>query len=1616
MANPNLEAAALQAGITGKKKEQVDGLSKLLDSHKALLSLPETQAKAAFEAKPADQQAAHAALFGGNKSPVGWLGDAAHYMGNAVKETIAFPFKVLNEVSDFMTRVYRTGAIAVDQGVDLGKAFAIAGDNGNKVFNPGRIEDATKIYGNDVMSVAMKVAGGMLLSDVIATGSEAEKEIASIAVQKKDKDYLLNDAIAAAEAAKYSPGRQLANLILPGSVEGKGALYKGISGIGDAGYRIFADPTLALGKAKKAYDAGDFLLFRLLGKENKTYGRDLMASAGIPQQIDRIFSNPRTVTLFDQYGEALGKLKAARDAKDRVAGAEAIRQAKILIPEFGDEGINVLMNAGVRNADTARNYLGNHADVKSILSGQAGRKTVLVPTMTPARAIRVAAFTTADKVFNIDKVGQAIVKAIYGAEGPEMDVIGGLTGEGTRERIGILESAVGRRRGKDLGGIVRYTDNQISGRIDRFARKFTTIPFFENGYFDVMGKGAEDKIYQLATLGNSRYHSRIIREAFAAGDEGQRRQIFTGLWDTIVEIRQVTRSAEGKAFRDTFSGNGLDYKYGADVLVKKLGPDGKPLIDELGNEIIEKRNYADFNGQQLALHGYQLSTSIAVPSIIDLDRLSAHSGIINRLVGISHQKWAERLTSNWVIGTLAGPKFPVRNAGEDLMIHLAVGDSPWGIVKGRMLSTQLRKFREAEAGLTKEQRDLGQKIADLKAAGDLNLVPDLQKELRSLEGKKIKFYESRLGFVNRIVGRADVKEFQAKIAEAGDNVEEVRKIMAEAMIRNKLTSRVLSNTDKKYIEEFGQFGHTNEVLDSVGEGSKNTLRGGDYSIQASNDARQYGKLRAIEYNGQTLKQSGSAFADYNPVATERARLGWLVKLAIHTNDEIDSILVKNLDNKEKAINDLLEHFKENPELVARFQSMRGGLATQYEHAERAYLDTLNTFSKNDGTLNEDLWRKIRTEGPDGEIRLSTKNLSVDDLPKKTDPELHPKFISGPELIPVGDGNSMTANIVNQLWDYMGEANSRFSREALVFDSMLDIRKQMDDSGLAQRIYKEMTFGKQGEALDKAHVLAMRHITSIAEDLAKDKVLAFVDNPEVRSQLAMSGRNFARFYRATEDFYRRIYRTVKYNPEAIARASLTYEGIAHSGFVHTDANTGEQYFVYPGLTPVYKVMNKLMRAFGVGDAFKAPMPVDFSGNLKMITPSLNPDSLFPTFAGPIAAVPIKVLGNLVPQVKDLEQYLSGQYSVDQPLISAILPAHVNRLFQALNTDERNSQAASASRKAATYLEATGHGLKPTIDPVTGEELPPSPAELADYQTKLQASTFTVLGLRFLFGFVAPASPSVTIKSEMEDWVKNNGEVSYKSVFNNLRSKYPDINTAAKEWIRLFPDQMPYTISESESTVVAAVNAVGDAATWIDQNGDILKKYKEAGAFLIPNAGSFDFNAYKLLFKSGLKTNKTLTDFVAQVSSAKDKQIYYQKKDEYDQQMIYVTSTELKRQIRDEWQSWSDQFKAARPSLQEDLSSGSAKAVQRTRALDDLRNMLKDESVKANPKVQKILKSMLETYDSYVAQRDLSTFSGTGNTQDYKDLLRTSTQETLQAIAGTDSNALAAYNSLFAPLFR
>jgi hypothetical protein len=102
---------------------------------------------------------------------------------------------------------------------------------------------------------------------------------------------------------------------------------------------------------------------------------------------------------------------------------------------------------------------------------------------------------------------------------------------------------------------------------------------------------------------------------------------------------------------------------------------------------------------------------------------------------------------------------------------------------------------------------------------------------------------------------------------------------------------------------------------------------------------------------------------------------------------------------------------------------------------------------------------------------------------------------------------------------------------------------------------------------------------------------------------------------------------------------------------------------------------------------------------------------------------------------------------------------------------------------TYLEAGGHGLVQKYETVNGQEVPIafSAAELEDYRVRLKNTTLGILGMRVVYGFTAPATAQVQLKSEMADWVRDNGESSFKQTWYGLLDMYGYYDTAMTECV-------------------------------------------------------------------------------------------------------------------------------------------------------------------------------------------------------------------------------------------
>lgn len=1562
----NLNAAAFAAGLSDAERAEIEALNKTLGIHRELSNLPANVATQAYNSKtPAQQQALKKAA-GESPESRGWLGTTWHYTGGAL-------LTGLQELSDLTTRAYRFGRLDIDalekqkpgtqfQGLSGFKnAWDAANDKGDRVFDPNRIEKARKRHGNAQVDVAIRIASGEGLDKIIAEGTEEEKQIARIA-QKGYKSGELDasgfqDVLDSVNAAKYSPGRDVANAVLPGQLEGSGLFYKPISGTIDAAWRILADPTLVLGKVKRAWDAKKYALDIVIG-QNK---------------VDQVFANPKVANFWNTYGSELDKLNKAKSAGNTVEAVAATNNLKRLAPEFGPAVVNSFLKADVPVTDalTAKAFFQNAKQTEEIFKGSVGRKRVLMPRLDIARQTRVNIATTANKVFDLDRIGPKFVDNLFfGApatdDGVAETIING------QKTISDIVKADSKSK-----GVARFSTAMVQKRIDNFKRRFENIPFFDGDVLDVTAKDAGTKIYQLARLTLPQRESKLIAQAFDNSPVGRKKEIFYGLQGTILDIRGASATKEAR-----------------EVAQRALGKT---------NAIYAARNADGYNpsmladGESIGLIPSDFSNFVTTLSVKDIDRLSARSGLVQRMFGFAHSDWVDKMTGYWSFLTLAGPRYALRNATEDLLVHLAIGESPWGLATGKGLSTRLRTARQMEKGLT-----------------------DLQKSAAN-----------PLGGVMRFINKSEAENYTKAIDEAAGDIKKIRTITANALNEGKMArfyNRTglgkLTKEDRELLSEQILYGDLDNALADVVEGGRNAFTGVDqYSKTIAHTRKNKVRTAELKYDmgaGFRRAKGKKGFDEIKPdVINEASLVAWVMRIGYYANDNLGGIAVANLastpEGERQAIIKIMNWMKDNPEIMAQARIEERGIS-QAEHAQRIYDAAKQLFVKRDGvTLNEDLLSKVRSLDPEtGSYRISG-NLGLDDLP--TNNADLPDYIVGPQLVSISDSGNYTASLMEWGWDWLGNANARLSREPMVISEMIKIRKQFKSSGFEEAFIASYKRGVTSEkGLAKAELTAKKKLAEIAEDKARLQVLAYVDNPAVQSQFAFSIRNFARFYRATEDFYRRLYRGVRYNPESIRRAQLTYEGITHSGWVQKD-DQGEAYFVYPGTEHVYKVVQGVMSAFGVPAEFKVPMPVEFGAKIKMITPSLNPESMVPTFAGPVSGISIKVASNLLdfvsPGAADtLTQYGLGKYAVDQSFVSAFLPAHVNRIYQAMNKDERDGQYASAMRKAMTYLESAGHGLPEKFDK-EGNPIPPSQGDLEQYRERLNNVTQSILGLRVVYGFVAPATPTVQLKSEMADWVRENGKANFKQVWYGLLDRSGDYDTAMKEWVRLFPDQIPFTISESERSTVAYFRYAEESGKFVDKNETLFKDYPQGAAFLIPHKAGYSWNAYKTMTDMGLRKNKRVDEFLRSVQTASDMQTYYAKKGEYEASLEAVGTDFERSQLRAEWTDWSKNFKSFRPLVQEELAQGGKKAIERQRALDDLQQMLNDNSArKADPKTFDVLKKMNDLYVSYKENYEaLSQFSGTSILQDSE---KEGTIIKMRELSQFNENTLSAYNVLYGRL--
>ena len=933
----------------------------------------------------------------------------------------------------------------------------------------------------------------------------------------------------------------------------------------------------------------------------------------------------------------------------------------------------------------------------------------------------------------------------------------------------------------------------------------------------------------------------------------------------------------------------------------------------------------DANGMEHAIHQYQIARSMRLPSIQDIDDLAAIKNQGARMYGKLNKAWGE-VVDAWSFATLFGPRFSMRNAIEELIFYVLTGGRIGDLYAGRRASTAMRTARPRFV-YEEIVDEAGNTSLELVIKTNLGLFNRLSRGY-TLSGKlRDEMNQEWLAAIT-IPNTTKDDFIRAQIAwQAGDSSAYVN-LFAKALIRER--SNLPTNISARQEEALHWIAgsqHGLKLVQNVAEGGNSLLNGRlpsnmqDVIRMTDADPSEIDALLKSYPNYNPGLSPGEFAAlkpvKYDPSTGEQINGVWYwwreLQAIVHGDGPIGKLAVRYIgdpDTAKRAIADYIRQdskwgYKETWSMFSPGQDID-------EAAARYYENVLNNFQKPNGEINWKLrnmfvdrvdgqdivgWYKPRKPGvtpfDDFSKAEKTHRVSVQQL-SSIPVDSRPSVIFGrrygqPEPVPVLTG---WQGIITKGYGIVGRQNARISREPIFYANFLNMIDQLGpgDEAMAQAMAKAAGRDAPNE-LDRA--VAAEWTNRTAADSAYAMTLAYVDNPANRSLLAWRVRNVARYYRATEDFYRRARRLAITRPEAYYRAALTYSLLDQTGFVYTDDN-GEKYFYYPGNEYVQKAITTFagflqpeMKPFFWEDV----SPFQLGGRVLGTTPSADPRMALPTAVGP-GTFPFAFAFDFFPPLKEMSglrnlvigPYVEKQSSVVDLLINTFTPAGIARLQQ-LTEDEVDSITQEAAYDTIKIFIA--EGLLDAEDlAVEGGVIGIESFLNSDVWKQASTVATGLAATKFMLSILGPAAPQIYEARQINPAARDLGISSFDTVWRqllDLNKDEPDpwnatasmyyaakvrkaagLPTEYDPWNNL----TPFTVSGSKANPeklgsLSGVRATDEFLKWTMsdeyKNLEKLPGGPESVMWLAPPDGEFDWQAWQIVTNvTGLQVPKSIEE--------------------------------------------------------------------------------------------------------------------------------------------------------------
>jgi len=1459
-------------------------------------------------------------------------------------------FKLGGQYNRLINTPYKV-ARQVAQGEDLfsGKTWTDAW-NGTDMYDVAALDKAKKYFGDADVFVAQGLLDGKTPGEILESYGKVDEKVLASIQKAYDDSKNFKEVLDNVKFAQISPGRDIVRMLGTKPPRGGGMTYdyasdsdSRISGTIDFIYQIAIDPlTWLTGGLSKGITKGERIKNSVL--------RAVDSGIPIERAVETAFrTEPKLTKLWEQdLGPAIKKYNDATGA----AKAEAFREISTNFPGYANRAaVETLARGKVFNAEKAKKYFEDASNLHLMLSGRVDGITYMRNGVVVAKTRRLfgenfskyldGVFNSTSKTTfagagrNADEVDKALEPIIKSLLNPE-DAVRRITSPDKADFGVVLEANKQIQRWKKVGQMIARSPAGAEVRTGRNAVE-TAANFTARARILLPRDMAEALTVKfLASSADEQYV--ILRNLDAAtmysmGLGGETRGT------ELIEKTLLLKYGSTSGF--------------ANKIDSKINPEHAKFIPDGAVRQNENGLYVDGIGPIHPYQSTWAVGSLPYDEIGSMiwSMKASKNNIIYAAGGATQGALAKKIVDAWSILTLF-PRLGIRSAIDEATMFALTAPSrdlrAFALGAGRKMSNVTRTFtgsRDAtgpiRSGLQKVLNKTGAKVNAVKVIGERTRINS--EEALSIEAR-----------VNAIQAKArelktdpelltNIEKREAVIDEVmslysryidEDGAEYLRQAyihQPEALYSaaNSIVGR--SGLSGVYGEDVQRAILTPSQLTLAYESMNVKLNKASKEIDISTLNEREAVLVHFEkfvkqfvgnkykFNKQTIINPSRLFFQYKGFRPgvideksgkevfEAALDDAMFSLGYKFNGS-SNVWEKPTGFQAKIADEYLEGSANT--VFLRSQGRTDADITRIQ-LSRMFTDMFETFNGGVDNFNENLWNLIQKNLKDMTSDLNRKvtwnqavaRISLDDFADASEGFR----ITGKTTTQLGVGNYADTENLFRRWgntamDMMDRQVSGIYRQPAVMVAYTGLRKKYAslEREFARQQYNDMGGGVFKETLSNAEKarlkaladdIAEKRFTELATREAADTILKYADNPAIRSNFAYSVRTVGRYYRATEDFYRRIYRMKDVSPRVLYRMRLAHVGLDATGGIHYDQNN-DPYVMMPMDDILFRATDTTMRVLTGNSGYSQPQFNELTLKLRMVNPSFSQDAGVPTLSGPISGLSVIAFKNILGSVpgslpfigkkidptleqaaEKLDTFALGNLGDNMDIRRAIVPSSLQRIWAILPFDEKNRQEVTAAQQAMAYNAANGRYL----DPNATEE------EKNEYLKNIRISAHNVIALRNILGLISPVAPSAQDSKGIPDYIKTTGINSLRGEFFDILNSISKMNVgdvddpyelALSTFIGKYPGKLIYTVSPTEKGSKVVIKNTEALKGWAIKNKGLISTYGESAYIFAPQVGEFNAATYNWLKAAGLIETKTLEKYYEDLMVAEDKNTYYQ----------------------------------------------------------------------------------------------------------------------------------------------